>query len=86
VNLGSERVHYKIIFMIHRSLFPAVFIPHEDFTPQKNVQSSTRGSAGVVTPLWGPGGIRLGARPQWGFGGEAPEGKIALQMYIVISL
>jgi hypothetical protein len=56
-----------IIFLIHRSLFSVVFIPHEDFTPQKNVHSSTRGSARGVTPLRGPG-----------FGGKAPEGKIAL--------
>ena len=34
-----------IIFYIQRSLFSAMFIPHEDFTPQKNVHSSTQGSA-----------------------------------------
>jgi hypothetical protein len=33
-----------IIFLVQRSLFSTVFIPHEDFTPQKNVHSSMRGS------------------------------------------
>jgi hypothetical protein len=33
----------------------SMFIPHEDFTPQKNVHSSTWGSAGGVTPLRGSG-------------------------------
>jgi hypothetical protein len=51
--------------------FSAVFIPHEDFTPQKYVHSSTRGSAEGGYPLRGAGGAG-------GFGGEAPEGKIAL--------
>jgi hypothetical protein len=63
----------------------AVSIPHEVFTPQKYVHSSTRGSAeggyplcgvqGVHPPGWGVWGQ---AGPQWGFGGEAPEAKIAL--------
>jgi hypothetical protein len=44
-----------IIFLIQRSLFSVMFIPHEDFTPQKNVHSSTRGSVGGVTPLRVPG-------------------------------
>jgi hypothetical protein len=39
-----------IIFLIQRSLFSVVFIPHEYFTPQKNVHSSTWGSVGGVTP------------------------------------
>jgi hypothetical protein len=39
-----------IIFLIQRSLFSTMFIPHEDFTPWKNVHSSTWGSAGGVTP------------------------------------
>jgi hypothetical protein len=43
-----------IILMIQRSLFSAVFIPHEDFTPQTNVHSSTWGSAGGLPPLRGP--------------------------------
>jgi hypothetical protein len=34
-----------IIFLIQRSLLLAMFIPHEVFTPQKYVHSSTRGSA-----------------------------------------
>jgi hypothetical protein len=64
-----------IIFLIQRSLFSAMFIPHEDFTPQKNVHSSTWGSVGGLPPLWGRG--QLG--PQLGGPGEkAPEGKIAL--------
>jgi hypothetical protein len=33
------------MFLIQRSLFSAMFIPHEDFTPQKYVHSSTPGSA-----------------------------------------
>ena len=33
-----------IMFLIQRSLLSVVFIPHEDFTPQKYVHSSTRGS------------------------------------------
>ena len=32
------------MFLIQRSLFSAMFIPHEDFTPQKYVHSSMRGS------------------------------------------
>jgi hypothetical protein len=74
-----------IIFLIQRSLLSAVFIPHEVFTPQKYVHSSTRGSAeggyplcgvrGVHPPGWGVWGQ---AGPQRGFGGEAPEAKIAL--------
>jgi hypothetical protein len=39
-----------IIFMIKRYLFSVVFIPHEDFTPRKNVHSSTRKSAGWGYP------------------------------------
>jgi hypothetical protein len=63
--------------------FSAVFIPHEVFTPQKYVHSSTRGSAEGGTPSAGSGGAipsagESGGSPQWGFGGEAPEGKIAL--------
>jgi hypothetical protein len=63
-----------IMFLIQRSLLSAVFIPHEDFTPQKYVHSSTRGSAEGGYPLCG---VR-GQSPWRGFGGEAPEGKIAL--------
>jgi hypothetical protein len=74
-----------IIFLIYRSLLSAVFIPHEVFTPQKYVHSSTRGSAEGGYPLCGvrgaypPGwGVWGQAGPQRGFGGEAPEAKIAL--------
>jgi hypothetical protein len=42
-----------IMFLIQRSLLSAVFIPHEDFTPQKYVHSSTRGSAEGGYPLCG---------------------------------
>jgi hypothetical protein len=66
-------------------LLSAVSIPHEVFTPQKYVHSSTRGSAegeyplcgvrGVHPPGWGVWGQ---AGPQWGFRGEAPEAKISL--------
>jgi hypothetical protein len=38
------------------SLLSAVFIPHEVFTPQKYVHSSTRGSAKGGTPSAGSGG------------------------------
>ena len=74
-----------IIFLIQRSLISAVFIPHEVFTTQKYVHSSTRGSAdggyplcgvrGAYPPCWGVWGQ---AGPQQGFMGEAPEAKIAL--------
>jgi hypothetical protein len=38
--------------------FSAMFIPHEDFTPQKYLHSSTWGSAeGGVPPLRGPGDL-----------------------------
>jgi hypothetical protein len=70
------------MFLIQRSFLSAVFIPHEDFTPQKYVHSSTRGSAEGGYPLCG---VRGAYPPGWGayppaggFGGEAPEGKIAL--------
>jgi hypothetical protein len=33
--------------------FSAMFIPHEDFTPQKYVHSSMRGSAEGGYPLYG---------------------------------
>jgi hypothetical protein len=60
------------MFLIQRSLLSAVFIPHEDFTPQKYVHSSTRGSAEGGYPLCaGPGGLSpgWGVRGQVGFGG-----------------
>jgi hypothetical protein len=38
------------------SLFSVLFIPHEEFTPQKNVHSSTQWSEkGGLPPLWGLG-------------------------------
>jgi hypothetical protein len=68
-----------------------VFIPHEVFIPQKYVHSSTqRGGmytlphGGVQrggTPSAGFGGAILptrGSSRKQGFGGEAPEAKIAL--------
>jgi hypothetical protein len=61
-----------IIFLIRRSLFLVVFIPHEDFTPQKNVHSSMWGSAGGVTP---PAGSRVAIPLAGGSGGkQAPDG------------
>jgi hypothetical protein len=39
--------------LIQWSLFSSVFIPHEDFTPLKNVHSSTRGSVEGGYPLCG---------------------------------
>jgi hypothetical protein len=67
-----------IIFLIQRSLLSAVFIPHEVFTPQKYLHSSTRGSAEGGYPLCGVRGVWGQAGPQRGFGGEASEAKIAL--------
>jgi hypothetical protein len=68
---------------MQRSLLSAVSIPHEVFTPQKYVHSSTRGSAEGGYPLCGvrggdpPGwGVWGKAGPQRGFGGEAPEEKL----------
>jgi hypothetical protein len=55
--------------------FSAVFIPHEDFTPQKYVHSSTQGSAEGGYPLYG---VRGAYPPGWGFGGKDPKGNIAL--------
>jgi hypothetical protein len=52
-----------------------VFIPHEVFTPQKYVHSSTWGSAEGGTPFAGSGGP---IPPTGGSGGKAPEAKIAL--------
>jgi hypothetical protein len=48
-----------IIFLIQRSLFSAMFIPHEEFTPQKYVHSSMRGSAEGGYPLCGGPGARV---------------------------
>jgi hypothetical protein len=77
------------MFLIQRSLLSAMFIPHEDFTPQKYVHSSTggvqrggtpsAGSGGPIPPIGGFGGKRAPREASpGGFGGEAPEGKIAL--------
>jgi hypothetical protein len=58
-----------------------VFIPHEVFTPQKYVHSSTRGSAkggyppagsgGAIPPAGGSGGKRA---PSGGSGAASPDG------------
>jgi hypothetical protein len=50
------------IFLIQRFFFLAMFIPHEDFPPQKNVHSSTRGSEGGFPLLQGLRGYSL----DWG--------------------
>ena len=61
-----------IIFLIHRSLFSAVFIPHEVFTPQKYVHSSMWGIAEGGTPSAGSG---ASIPPAGGSGGKrAPSG------------
>jgi hypothetical protein len=72
-----------IIFLIQRSLLSAVFIPHEVFTPQKYVHSSTRGSAeggyplcgvrGAIPPAGGSGGKRA---PSGGSGAKPPKQKL----------
>jgi hypothetical protein len=49
-------------------LLSAVFIPHEVFTPQKYVHSSTRGSAEGGYPLCG---VRGGYPSGWGVWGQA---------------
>jgi hypothetical protein len=62
-----------------------MFIPHEVFTPQKYVHSSTRGSVegggtasagsgGPIPPTGGSGG----KKDPSGVQGEAPEAKITL--------
>jgi hypothetical protein len=57
---------------MQRPLLSAVFIPHEVFTPQKYVHSSTRGSAEGGYPLCGVGGA---IPPAGGSGGKrAPSG------------
>jgi hypothetical protein len=58
-----------IIFLIQRSLLSAVFIPHEVFTPQKYVHSSTRGSAEGGYPLCR---VRGGYPPRGGLGASGP--------------
>jgi hypothetical protein len=67
-----------IIFLIRRSLLSAVFIPHEVFTPQKYVHSSTRGSAEGGYPLCGvpAGGFWGQAGPQRGLGAKPPKQKL----------
>jgi hypothetical protein len=60
-----------------------VFIPHEVFTPQKYVHSSTRGSAeggtpsvgsgGSIPPAGGSGGKRA---PSEGSGAKPPKKKL----------
>jgi hypothetical protein len=78
--LGGCWLWSLIIFLIERSLLSAVFIPHEVFTPQKYVHSSTQGSAEGGYPLCGvQGGYppRCGVwgqlGPQRGFGGSVPR-------------
>jgi hypothetical protein len=54
-----------IIFLIQRFLFSVLFIPHEYFTPHKNLHSSTWGSA-------------KGGYPLCGFRGRSPQRKNCL--------
>jgi hypothetical protein len=50
-----------------------MFIPHEDFTPQKYVHSSTQGSAEGGTPSAGSEGKRA---PSKGSGEKPPKEKL----------
>jgi hypothetical protein len=60
--------------MIQRSLFSVVFIPHEEFTPRKNVHSSTCGGVQRgVTPSVGPRGKQA---PSGGSGAKPPKEKL----------
>jgi hypothetical protein len=62
--------------------FSHVFIPHEVFTPQKYVHSSTRGSAEGGYPLCGVRGGYLGglgaSGPPMGVWGRSPRRKNCL--------
>jgi hypothetical protein len=58
------------MFLIQRSLLSTMFIPHEDFTPQKYVHSSTWGSAEGGYPLCGVWGAYIPSAR--GFGGKKP--------------
>jgi hypothetical protein len=60
-----------------------MFIPHEVFTPQKYVHSSTRGSAEGGTPSMGSGGAIPSAggsggkwAPSGGSGAKPPKEKL----------
>jgi hypothetical protein len=61
-------LEYHTLLVVELS---AVFIPHEVFTPQKYVHSSTRGSAEGGYPLCG---VRGGYPPGWGVWGQAGGG------------
>jgi hypothetical protein len=58
---------------MQRSLLSAVFIPHEVFTPQKYVHSSTWGSAEGGYPLCGVGGSGGKRAPSGGSGAKPPK-------------
>ena len=60
------------MFLIQRSLLLDMFIPHEDFTHQKYVHSSTWGSAEGGIPSAGPGGLSPRLR---GLGASGPPKK-----------
>jgi hypothetical protein len=60
------------MFLIQRSLLSTMFIPHEDFTPQKYVHSSMRGSAEGGYPLYG---VQGAYPPGWGVQGRSPRRK-----------
>jgi hypothetical protein len=59
-----------IIFLIQRSLFSAMFIPHEDCTPQKTVH-----------PSMGGGGLQGGGFPPAGFGGSPRRKNFLVNVY-----
>jgi hypothetical protein len=63
------------MFLIQRSLLSAVFIPHEDFTPQKYVHSSTRGSAEGGYPLCGVLGGTTPSPTRGSVGGSGGSGE-----------
>jgi hypothetical protein len=66
-----------IIFLFHRSLFSAMFIPHEDCTPQNIVHPSTCGGGG----LQGGDPPRMGVRGTSGERGEILKEKFLVNVY-----
>jgi hypothetical protein len=67
LQVGDCWLWILIIFLFHRSLFSAMFIPHEDCTTQNTIHPS----------MWG--GCRGGFPPLQGPGGSFPQGAYFLQ-------
>jgi hypothetical protein len=70
------------VFYFQPCLYPMKYLhPRSMYTlPHGGVQrggTPSAGSGGAIPPAGGSGGKFKGP-PRWGFGGEAPEGKIAL--------